>query len=144
MIQIYKEPEILVVEDDDVDFMAISRCFEQMKLLNIVHRADDGIEALEILRGGNKKDAVTKPYIILLDLNMPRMNGLEFLAEIRHDGLLRDSVIFVLTTSKSDEDRVAAYRKNVAGYIVKSNLKNGFIEVLSMLDNYCRIVLLPY
>jgi len=67
--------------------------------------------------------ALEKPYIILLDLNMPRMSGIEFLEVIRHDDALRDTVVFVLTTSKADEDRTAAYKKHVAGYIVKSDVQ---------------------
>ena len=80
---------------------------------------------------------------VLLDLNMPRMNGIEFLEEIREDPRLRKLVVFVLTTSKADEDKVAAYEKNVAGYIVKSDVGNDFMRVVTMLDHYWRVVELP-
>ena len=84
-----------------------------------------------------------KPDLILLDINMPRMNGLEFLAEIRADKTLKDSVVFVLTTSKADEDRIAAFNHNVAGYMVKSHLEEGFISALGLMEHYWRIVELP-
>ena len=74
---------------------------------------------------------------------MPRMNGLEFLTELRADPELRDSIVFVLTTSRSDEDRVASYNLNVAGYIVKSDVGAGFVRLLGLLDHYWRIVEFP-
>ncbi len=100
----FKEVTILLVEDDDVDVMGIERALRKLKILNHIVRAKDGLEALELLRD---PDAVRRPYIILLDINMPRMNGLEMLAELRDDPRLTSAVVFVLTTSKSDEDKVA-------------------------------------
>ncbi len=135
----YTEVSILLVEDDDVDAMAVERALRQQKVINPLQRAHDGIEAMEILR----QKEVGRPYIILLDINMPRMNGLEMLAALRADPNLNDSVVFMLTTSKSDEDVTSAYRKHVAGYILKQELANGFMDVVRMLDHYWRIVLLP-
>ncbi|AZQ83575.1 response regulator [Colwellia sp. Arc7-635] len=136
----YGEVRILLIEDDDIDAMAVERGIRKLKLANPICRAMNGLEALEILRD---KDAITRPYIILLDLNMPIMGGLEFLKRIREDRDLKDSIIFVLTTSAADEDRAAAYEENVAGYIVKSDVKDGFHQVINMLDCYWRLVLLP-
>lgn len=136
----YNEVSILLVEDDDIDAKAVERGINKLKLLNPLYRTKNGLEALEFLRS---KKVIKRPYIILLDLNMPIMGGIEFLHEIRQSEDLRDAVIFVLTTSSADEDRVAAYKENVAGYIVKSDVKDGFEKVLSMLDHYWRVVLLP-
>lgn len=135
----YKHATILLVEDDDVDAKSVERAFKKLKIVNLIVRAKDGMIALELL----KKCEVSKPYLILLDLNMPRMGGLEFLAEIRKDEGLKNSVVFVLTTSKDDEDKLAAYEKNIAGYIVKERLQYGFDELVKLLDHYWRIVELP-
>lgn len=142
MTRNYKEVKILLVEDDDIDAMSVERGFRKLKLANTMYRAKNGLEALSILRAKDE-DAIMRPYIILLDLNMPVMGGLEFLKALREDESLRDSVVFVLTTSEADEDRVAAYREHVAGYIVKSDVKNGFSKVIDMIDHYWKVVLLP-
>ncbi len=142
MAKSVKPLEILVVEDDDIDAMGIERAMRKLRILNTMHRAKDGIEALSILRE-TAPARLSKPYIILLDINMPRMNGLEFLAELRVDNNLSDAVVFVLTTSKADEDRVAAFNYNVAGFMVKSNLEEGFISALGLVEHYWRMVELP-
>jgi len=139
----YASVTILVVEDDEVDAMAIQRAFKKCRLSNTIHRVKDGVEALGALRGTNKEVPMSRPFIVLLDLNMPRMNGLEFLAEVRADPKLHDITIFVLTTSKADEDRAAAFSNNVAGYIVKSDVGQGFMEAIEMLTMYWRVVELP-
>jgi len=131
---------LMLVEDDDVDAMGVERALKQRRISNPMIRAHDGVEALEFLRDGR----VGRPYIILLDLNMPRMGGLELLDVLRDDPVLKQSVVFVLTTSKSDEDLAAAYEKFVAGYIVKSELAGTFGKLIDMLDVYWQIVeLLP-
>lgn len=130
---------MLIVDDDDIDAIALERALRKLRLLNNTHRARDGREALELLRAG----AIKAPYIIFLDLNMPRMNGLEFLEVLRADKVLTHSVVFVLTTSKSDEDLVAAYRKHVAGYIFKQHMDRDFLEVISLIEHYWRLVELP-
>ncbi|QSX29602.1 response regulator [Shewanella cyperi] len=135
----YREVTIFLIDDDDVDYMAVERAMRQLKLLNPLVRARDGVAALEMLRRGD----IAGAFIILLDLNMPRMNGLEFLRELRHAPDLASAVVFVLTTSRADEDKVAAYSYNVAGYMVKSDIKDGFLNILNMLDGYWRIVELP-
>jgi CheY-like chemotaxis protein len=135
------EVTIMVVDDDDVDAMGIERALKKLKVLNPIVRAKDGVEGLAILR---QPDVLHKPYILLLDINMPRMNGLEMLNVLRSDPNLSSTVVFMLTTSKIDEDKVAAYQQHVAGYIVKTQLEDCFIRVISMLDQYWRVVELPY
>lgn len=135
--------KLLIVEDDDVDLMGIKRALKDLRINNPVLRARDGVEALEMLRGEGGHDALTGPYIILLDLNMPRMDGIEFLKEVRADERLKRAIVFVLTTSETDDDIVNAYAFNVAGYIVKSDAREGFREAISLLDLYWTIVALP-
>jgi CheY-like chemotaxis protein len=134
-----KTVSLLIVDDDDIDAMALKRALHKLKLLNPLYRARDGIEAMELLRSGQ----LPKPYIILLDINMPRMNGLEFLEALRADPELTPTVVFVLTTSKSDEDIMAAYREHVAGYLLKQRVDSDFMQVISLLDHYWRIIELP-
>ncbi|MBK6532031.1 MAG: response regulator [Deltaproteobacteria bacterium] len=135
---------VLLVEDNVIEQEAVRRAFKREHIGNPIITAVDGIEALALLRGGKGGvEALPRPYLILLDLNMPRMNGLEFLTELRADPELRDSIVFVLTTSRSDEDRVASYNLNVAGYIVKSDVGAGFVRLLGLLDHYWRIVEFP-
>ncbi len=137
-----KEPRtvhFLVIEDDDVDAMAVDRAFRKLRIANPMTRARDGLEGLELLRSGELEG----PVLILLDLNMPRMDGLEFLTELRADPVLHKTVVFVLTTSAADEDRIAAYEQHVAGYIVKTDLENGFLDVAQLLQSYWRLVELP-
>ena len=138
-----KPLNLLLVEDDDVDAEGALRAFKRQKIVNPIRRARDGVEALDILRGTNGAEKIEAPYLILSDINMPRMNGIEFLREIRKDEILKSSVVFVLTTSKREEDKVKAYEFNVAGYLIKSNVGEGFIEMVSMLDSYWKIVELP-
>jgi len=136
----YSEVSVLLVEDDDIDAKAVERGFKKLKFANDIVRAKNGLDALALLRDPS---ALPRPYLILLDLNMPIMGGVEFLKEIRKDDKLKDSIIFVLTTSSADQDVVAAYNENIAGYIVKSDVKAGFDKVIKLLDCYWRVVLLP-
>ena len=138
-----KTIHILLVEDDEVDQMAIKRAFRKKKISNPVYIAKDGIEALAILRGEGGYQQLPRPFMVLLDLNMPRMNGIEFLNVIRKDKELRRSIVFVLTTSKAEKDRIMAYDYNVAGYILKSDVGNGFMNAIEMLDYYWRVVKFP-
>jgi CheY-like chemotaxis protein len=137
-----KTVHILVVEDDDVDAMAVERAFKRLKLANPTHRARDGLEALALLRGEGQP-ALPRPFIVLLDLAMPRMNGLELLETLRGDPALRSTVVFVLTTSHEEKDRVSAYNLNVAGYMVKDNVGDDFLRVVTLLEHYWRVVELP-
>jgi CheY-like chemotaxis protein len=142
MISNTQKIEILVVEDDDIDAKGITRAIEKLQIANPVTRVRDGSEALALLRNENGQ-SINRPYLILLDINMPRMNGLELLEELRSDEHLKDSIVFVLTTSRAAEDKVAAFKHNVAGYMVKSNLEEGYISALKLIEHYWRIVELP-
>ncbi len=135
--------KVLLVDDDDIDAEAIRRAFKKVKILNPIHRAKDGNEALDMLRGTNQMQALERPYIILLDINMPGMDGIEFLETVRDDDNLSDCVVFMLTTSTAEQDKVAAYKKQVAGYVVKQNAGEDFLKLTAMLNNYWRVVELP-
>jgi CheY-like chemotaxis protein len=138
-----KTAQLLHVEDDDLCLMGLNRAFKAAKIANPVSFAHDGIEALEILRGTNGRSRLPRPFIILLDLNMPRMDGIEFLKELRRDAELKKSIVFIMTTSAADEDKVKAYNLGVAGYILKSNPANAFLEATALLDTYWRVVEFP-
>lgn len=138
-----KEVKILLLEDDDGDAKAVDRAFKKSKIANEIIRASDGLEALEMLRNPGHERFVTKPYILLVDINMPRMDGLSFIQELRNDPDLRRALAFVLTTSKSDEDKTAAYDLNVAGYIVKEKAGQDFLRLTELMDCYWRIIEVP-
>lgn len=140
----YQEVKILLVEDDDIDALSVERALNKLKVANPLVRVKNGKEALKLLRADKSGLQIGKPYIILLDLNMPIMGGIEFLQEIRKEPKLSDSIVFVLTTSDADEDRVAAYKENIAGYIMKINSQEGMQTIVDMLDNYWRVVVLPH
>lgn len=131
---------ILLVEDDEVDVMNVQRAFRKNNITNPLFVAGNGVEALEMLRRGEiPKDR----RIILLDLNMPRMNGLEFLQEVRRDPELAATPVVVLTTSSADRDRLDAYNLNVAGYLVKPVTFVDFCELMAALNKYWTLVEFP-
>lgn len=134
---------LLHVEDDDLCIMGLARAFKKARIANPITSAHDGIEALEILRGTNGHEPFPRPYLILLDLSMPRMDGIEFLKELRKDEHLKSSVVFVMTSSDTEEDKTRAYDLGVAGYILKSNPANAFLEATALLDTYWRVVEFP-
>ena len=131
---------ILLVEDDELDVMNIKRAFERNKIANPLYVAGNGIEALELLRAGEVPE---ERRLILLDLNMPRMNGIEFLRELRQDPVLRLTPVVVLTTSDDERDRVEAYNLNVAGYILKPVTFVNFAEAMATLNKYWTLVEMP-
>jgi len=126
---------VLVVEDDEIDVEALKRLFAKRDIKNPVYYASNGIEALAIMRGEKLEAKVSKPFVVLLDINMPMMNGLEMLRELRADEMLRDTVVFVLTTSPRDEDKALSYQLNVAGYFLKKDIK----ELVSLLSLYWQL-----
>jgi CheY-like chemotaxis protein len=141
-----REPQtvqLLHVEDDDICLMMLNRTFNKAKIANPISVAHDGIEALELLRGTNGRPRLPRPFLILLDLNMPRMDGIEFLMELRKDEELKGSIVFIMTTSDAKEDKAKAYNLGVAGYILKSNPANAFLEAAALLEIYCRVIELP-
>jgi len=131
---------ILLVEDDHVDVMNVKRAFERNRITNPLFVAADGIEALEMLRGGKVPDT---RRMILLDLNMPRMNGIEFLRELRTDPDLQHTPVVVLTTSNDERDKIEAYNFNVAGYLLKPVTFLNFVELTAALNKYWTLVELP-
>ena len=126
---------ILLVEDDEIDVMNVRRAFKKNNIANPLHVAGNGLEALAILR--DPRSSISRDRrLILLDLNMPRMGGIEFLRELRADADLRSTPVVVLTTSNDDKDRVEAYNLNVAGYILKPVTLTNFIETMATLNKY--------
>ena len=138
-----KPVNIVLVEDDDADAKAIWRAFQKAKIAYPFVRAVDGLDALDILKGANGKEKVAAPYLLLVDLNMPRMGGIQLMMALRADQQLRQSIAFILTASSSDEDKDAAYDLNVAGYIVKATAGQDFINLVDLVGCYWRIVELP-
>lgn len=133
---------ILLVEDDDVEAERVTRAFRHAGCDLAIRRAWDGIEALAILRR-ETPPPLDSPVIVLLDLKMPRMDGIQFLDELRADASLRQTLVFVLTTSQNEQDRIRAYERQVAGYILKTKARAGFSEVVHMLDNYSKLIDFP-
>jgi CheY-like chemotaxis protein len=132
-----------LIEDDDGDARALQRAFGKAGHKTRITRAVDGVEALEILKGTNGKAKILPPHILLVDLNMPRMSGIEFLKALREDAELHQSIVFILTTSKGDEDRLAAYDLNVAGYITKAKAAEDFLNLVNLVGIYDQIVEFP-
>ena len=135
---------IFLVEDDEVDVMNVQRAFKKNNITNPLHIAGNGLEALIMLRGdGNLPSIPRERRLILLDLNMPKMNGIEFLRELRADLELRPIPVIVLTTSNEDRDKVEAYNLNVAGYILKPVTFSRFVEAVGTLNQYWTLSEMP-
>lgn len=134
--------DVLVVDDDDVAAEAVTRALRKMPIGCRVVMAQDGADALEVLRGNGER-RISNPFVILLDLNMPRMNGFEFLEALRADPALRESIVFVLTTSDAQSDRVRAYQEVIAGYMLKSAVGPQFAKLATLLADYASTVRFP-
>jgi CheY-like chemotaxis protein len=130
---------VLLVEDDDVDVEVIRRLFEKHNIKNPLYHAGSGIEALEILRGANDGPKLARPYLMLVDINLPLMNGIEFLRAVRADDKLKKSIAFMLTTSFRDADIAQAYELNAAGYFLKDNL----LQLVDLFTVYQKINRFP-
>lgn len=124
---------VLLVDDDQVDVMNVKRAFKKSSVSYPLFVASNGLEALELLRGNS---IPSDHRLILLDLNMPKMGGIEFLKELRADPQLRSIPVVVLTTSAEERDKVDAYNLNVAGYIVKPLTFDKFLEIVTTLTDY--------
>jgi CheY-like chemotaxis protein len=129
---IQKLVNILLVEDDEVDVMNVKRAFSKNNIKNELFVAGNGVEALDMLR----TSIVPTPRIIILDINMPKMNGIEFLKHLRDDETLKNISVFVMTTSNEDSDKINAYNLNVAGYILKPLSFEKFITSVATLKNF--------
>jgi CheY-like chemotaxis protein len=132
-----KTVTIMLVEDDEVDVKALRWAFQNLKIANPLVVACDGVEAMEIL------PTVPRPYLVITDINMPRMNGIEFLRKLRQSEEFRDSIVFVLTTSNDEQDKIDAYDLNVAGYMLKSDMGTSFTRAIGMIENYWKVVEFP-
>jgi len=131
---------LVLVEDDDIDVMNVRRALERAHVTNPLFVAHNGLEALELLRS----DKVPKDRrLVLLDLNMPKMNGIEFLRALRGDPELKPTPVVVLTTSDDDRDKVQAYDLNVAGYLLKPVTFVNFVDVMAALNKYWALVEMP-
>lgn len=130
-----RRPSVLLVEDDEVDVLNVRRALAKAGLEGVaLHVAADGVEALAMLRGSPPLDP--PPRMVVLDLNLPRMNGVEFLHELRADESLRDLVVIVLTTSDEERDVRSAFAHNVAGYFVKPIAFPTFVELMGTVSRY--------
>lgn len=138
-----KQPNLslIVIEDDDIDYQAIERALEKNRSKNRVRitRAKDGREALELLQN----EAILKPAIFLVDLQMPRLNGIEFLHHLRKSQKYHDSVVFVLSTSSDPGDIFDCYRYQIAAYFEKGHLGGDYQPLIEMLNLYQNHVNLP-
>ena len=123
---------ILLIEDDLVDAMTVERALRQIQALNPLHQVTDGEKGLEFLRN----PANPRPGLILLDLNMPRMNGIEFLAIVKGDPALKSIPVVVLTTSRNEADRTASFSHSVAGYMIKPVEFGQFVEMMRTIETY--------
>lgn len=140
------QPEVvtlLLVEDDDVAAEAVVRALATRRILNPVVIVTSAVDALAVLRGEHATLSISRPYMVLLDLNLPRMSGHEFLDRLRADPVLSSTVVFVLTTSEDEQDKARAYSKHVAGYLVKSRVGEDLRNLTGLLDHYWQIVALP-
>jgi two-component system response regulator len=135
---------ILLVEDNLADVELMREGLEEAKVSNDLHVVSDGIEALAFLRREGKFASAPQPDLILLDLNLPRKDGREVLAEIKADEVLRMIPLVVLTTSKADEDILRSYRLNANSYIAKPMDFEGFTQIVRAIDDFWfTVVVLP-
>jgi len=127
---------ILLVEDDDVDVMNVQRAFKKGNITSPLYVARHGQQALEMLRGKSCSNIPNGQRLILLDMHMPKMGGIEFLQELRADVELRTIPVVMLTTSNEDKDRFNAYNLNVAGYLLKPVEFPKFVDMMTTLNKY--------
>jgi CheY-like chemotaxis protein len=128
--------EVLLVEDDPGDVLLIREAFEDHKLGNTLSVVGDGVEALEYLRRQGPHAAATRPDLVLLDLNLPRMNGVEVLREIKEDPELRAIPVVILTTSEADEDILRSYELHANAYITKPVDFDRFRHIVHQIDEF--------
>ena len=134
---------VVLVDDDEVDIMNVQRAFKKNNIANPLYIAHNGLEALDLLRDKGPVIIPNQRRLVLLDLNMPKMNGLEFLNIVRNDPDLKALPVVVLTTSNEERDKVEAYNLNVAGYILKPVTLAAFMETIAALNKYWTINEMP-
>lgn len=138
-----QQVQIILIDDDEVDVEAVARLLRKHRLPYDLVTFNNGSDAKNALAGSFGQDLAKQPYLILLDLNMPRMNGIELLDWLRTQPHLCRSIVFAFTTSEAQQDCKAAYDRQVAGYLVKSHLGSGYAALARMLDTYTQTVLFP-
>lgn len=135
--------QFLIIDDDEVSVMAMKRCMRSLKMDNQTFVAKNGAEALQVLQQAILADGTLPPFIVTLDLNMPKMGGLQFLEHIRKDPAFKKLIVFVLTSSDTPSDIAKAYDKNIAGYILKQARLSSIEDTWQMLKAYANSVVLP-
>jgi CheY-like chemotaxis protein len=130
---------VLLVEDDSVDAMTVKRALKDLNVTNPLVHTLNGEEALEYLKGNGNK----KPCVILLDLNMPKMNGIEFLQVVKVNDSLKRIPVIVLTTSQEEQDKINSFKLGVAGYMLKSINYKEFVEIIRTINLYWTLSELP-
>jgi CheY-like chemotaxis protein len=131
---------VLIIDDDEVDVLTVKRAFARAEIPSPIYVATNGVEGLEMLR---KHALPARRRLVLLDINMPKMNGIEFLRELRADPELQHVCVVALTTSNGDQDRLDAYKLNVAGYLLKPVSFQQFAEVMTTINNYWALMEMP-
>ncbi len=133
------EKPILLVEDDEVDVMTVKRALRDLHVINPLNVTSNGEEALEYLRNDHNE----KPCVILLDLNMPKMNGIEFLKIVKKDKSLKIIPVVILTTSKNEQDKIESFKLSIAGYMIKPVDYVQFVETMKTINMYWTLSELP-
>jgi CheY-like chemotaxis protein len=137
--------DILLVEDDPGDVLMTQEAFEHHKIRNSLHVVSDGVEALQFLRGEAPYEGMPRPGLILLDLNLPKKDGREVLAEIKAEPSLRTIPVVVLTTSEAEEDVLRSYDLHANAYVTKPVDFERFVEVVRQIDEFfVTVVKLPH
>ncbi|MFK7949448.1 MAG: response regulator [Saprospiraceae bacterium] len=134
----FNNRHILLVEDDEVDRMTVRRAVRKLKIPNKLVTAENGEQALEMLHENQEL-----PWFILMDINMPRMNGIELLKTMKADERLKIVPIIMLTTSAQDEDRYESFKHSVAGYVIKPVEFENFVQVIDRIHKYWLLVESP-
>jgi CheY-like chemotaxis protein len=136
---------VLLVEDDIVDVKAVERAFKELAISSPIHVVTNGEEALTFLRNcdASSEHASRRPGLILLDLNLPKMNGLEFLREVKSDNDFKTIPVVVLTTSSLPSDRAESYGLGAAGYIMKPAEYDDFLKLIETVDQYWSACSIP-
>jgi CheY-like chemotaxis protein len=142
-VQLDQSVHIILIDDDDVDVEAVARLLRRQRLPHTLTVFANGRDAQHALAGSFGRDLLAQRYLILLDLNMPRMNGFEFLDWLRSMPHLLRSIVFVFTTSEAPTDRHRAYERQVAGYLAKPRLGPGYADLLPLLASFSRQVSFP-
>lgn len=131
---------VLLVEDDEVDILNVKRAFKANNVNYPLIIASDGEQALNFINHSAENSPLSNSYVVLMDINMPKMSGIECLKQIRSDQKIKKTCVFILTTSSSNVDLQAAYNLNVAGYILKPIDYNQFVSVISRLSAYWEVI----